>query len=121
MVDYTASETDTPDSLIAGDLKRVTDEIVILSGQVLVRGAVIGKVTASKKFILSLSGAADGSQTPVAVMAEAVDATAGDKRGPAYRTGEFNEAALTLGTGHTIASVKPLLRDAGIHLKKVIG
>lgn len=120
MPTYVASETDTPDNLIAGDLKRVTDEIVILSGQVLARGSVLGKVTASDKFILSLSAAVDGSQTPIAVLAEAVDATGGDKRGPAYRTGELNEAALVLGTGHTIASVRAPLRDVGIHLKKIV-
>lgn len=120
MTTYVVSESDTPDSLIAGDMKRVVDEVVILSGQVLVRGSVLGRVTSSDKFILSLSGASDGSEVAALVLAEDVDATAGDKRGPAYRTGEFDEASLVLGTGHTVASIKPQLRDAGIHLKKVV-
>jgi len=120
MTQYTATEADLPDNLIAGDLKRVTDEVVILSGQVLTRGSVVGLVTASDKMILSLSAAGDGSQTPAGILAEDVDATGGDKRAPLYRTGEFNPAALTLGAGHTIASIQAGLRDAGIHFKTVV-
>ena len=120
MPNYTQTENDVPDNLIAGDLKRVTDEVVIASGQNLVRGAVVGLVTATNKLILSASGATDGSQTPVGIMADDVDATVEDKTAPMYRTGEFNQDDLVLGTGHTIDSVKPTLRDAGIHLKKVI-
>jgi hypothetical protein len=113
--------TDSPDELIAGRFCLVTDEVVIASGQNLVRGSVIGKVTASNKFILSLSAAVDGSQTPVVILADDVDATGGDKRALVYRTGEFNEAALTFGTGHDADSVRAPLRDAGIHLKKITG
>lgn len=121
MPTYVSTETDAPDSLIAGDMKRVTDEVVIASGQNLVRGAVIGLITASNKFVLSLSAAGDGSQVAKAIVAEDIDATGGDKRAAVYRTGEFNQAALTFGTGHDADSVRDSLRDVGIHLKKVVG
>lgn len=119
-MDYVQTETDTPDVLIAGDMKRVTDEVVLISGQNLARGAVLGLITASNKFTLSLSAAGDGSEAPKLILAEAVDATAGDKRAAAYRTGEFNEAALVFGAGHDADSVRAPLRDLGMHLKKVI-
>lgn len=121
MTEYVETVTEAPDDLIAGDLKLVTDEIVIASGQVLTRRTVLGRVTASDKFVISLAGASDGSEVPRAILAEDVDATAGDKRGPAYRTGEFNEDALILGAGHTADSIRDGLRGLGIHLKKVVG
>jgi len=90
--------------------------VTILSGQVLLRGAVLGKITASSKYILSLSAAVDGSEVPDLILAEDCDATAGDKVGVAYEAGVFNSDAIILGTAHTIASVRAGLRDRGIHL-----
>lgn len=43
-------------------------------------------------------------------------ATGGDKELMAYYQGDFNEAALTLGTGHTLASIREGLRGKGIQL-----
>lgn len=73
-------------------------------------------VAAVDKYIMSLAAAEDGSQRPVAVLAEACDASAGDKVCLAYFAGEFDENELTLGTGHTVASVKDDLHDKGIRL-----
>lgn len=71
----------------------------------------------SGKYIKSLAAATDGSQTPVAILAEDADATSADVTTVAYVTGEFNTAAITFGTGHTAASVKAGLAALGIHLK----
>lgn len=107
-----------PDNLIAGDYPRVTEQAVIASGAgVLTRGTVLGKVTATGKFIKSASAAADGSQTPDRVLAEDVDASAADVTAPTYLSGEFNQRALVLGAGHTIASIKDGLRDKNIYIK----
>lgn len=106
----------TPDSLHAGDFPIRTRKVTIITGQNLVRGAVLGKITASGKFNLSASAAADGSQVPFAVLAEDVDATAADKEAVAYVSGDFNSTALTLGAGHTVASITDGLRDANIYL-----
>lgn len=105
------------DNLIAGSaVNAVTESIVIDTGN-LVRGSVLGKITATGKYVLSASAAADGSQTPVAILAEDADATSADVTTVAYLTGEFNTAALTLGAGHTVDSIKAGLRDLGIFLK----
>lgn len=111
----------TPDRLLAGDSPQVPRKITVLSGQVLARGAVLGKITASGKYILSLSAAVDGSQTPDLILADAVDATGGDKQAVAWATGEFNEFALVIGTAHTADSIREGLRIKGIHLIPVTG
>ena len=106
------------DTLIAGhNQKPITRDVTIVSGQTLVRGALLGKITASGKYNLSLVGAGDGSEVPVAILVVDTDASAGDLAAPIYEAGEFNEAAITFGTGHTVASVRDGLRDLGIHLK----
>lgn len=113
------AETYTPDNLIAGETKTVCDIVTIASGgTALNRGAVLGKITASGKYILSLSAAVDGSQTPYAILAEGCDPSAADVTNVAvYAKGEFNANALSFGTGHTAATVKAPLRDAGIYIK----
>lgn len=114
------SESYDPDRLIAGDLKLITRDVTIISGQNLVRGTVLGKITASGKYNKSLSTANDGSETPVAILADDVDASAGDKEGPIYEQGEFNDTEITLGASHTVASVRDGLRALGIHLKSPV-
>jgi hypothetical protein len=110
------SESFTPDRLHAGDFPIRTRDVTILSGQALTRGALLGKVTASGKYRLSESASVDGSEVPDAILAEDVDASAGDKSGIAYISGDFNEDAITYGTGHSAASVKDALRDKSIYL-----
>ncbi|SMF48021.1 Bacteriophage lambda head decoration protein D [Azospirillum oryzae] len=114
------SDVFTPDQLIAGRFPLVTDTVTLVSGQNLARGAVLGKITASGKYTLSLSASSDGSQVPSAILADAVDASGGDKLAGVYLAGEFNTNALTIGTGHTAASIKDTLRDAGIYLKTAV-
>lgn len=114
--------TYTPDNLIAGQTSLVTDSVTVAASDSLVRGSVLGKITADGKFILSASAAADGSQTPSVVLAEDCDASVADVTNVAvYVKGEFNEKALTLGTGHTTATIKEPLRDVGIYTKSSVG
>ena len=113
--------TYTPDSLLAGNAHLlVARKVTVLSGQVLPRGAVLGIVTASGKAILSLAAANDGSQTPDLILAEDVDATGADATALAYERGDFNALAITLGTGHTVASIREGLRAKGIALLTAI-
>lgn len=107
-----STATYDPNGLFAGDGPIITQPVTILSGQNMTRGAVLGKVTASGKYILSLAAANDGSQTPVGVLAIDCDATGGDKDAAVYFSGEFNAAKLTFGTGHTAATVNAALRAA---------
>ena len=110
-----------PDALLAGNAHLlVARKVIVLTGQVLSRGAVLGTITASGKTILSLAAAADGSQTPDLILAEDVDATDSDVTALAYERGDFNALAVTLGTGHTVASVRVGLRAKGITLLAAI-
>lgn len=113
---FAAEGTYTPDALIAGDFPVRTDKVTISSGQNLQRGALLGKITTGGEYVLSLSAASDGSQTPVAILAEDVDATGGDAQGIIYIAGDFNQDKITYGDDHTAASVKAGLRDLGIYL-----
>ncbi|CAN5858180.1 hypothetical protein BH11PSE13_BH11PSE13_12220 [soil metagenome] len=94
---------------------------ILLSGQNLKRGALVGRITASGKYVLSLSASSDGSQVPLAVLVHDTDATAGDTETLVYQRGDFNQAAMTFGTGQTPDSVRDALRDAGIFLHKPYG
>lgn len=106
-----------PCNLLAGEYPRIERIITIASGSALTKGSVLGRVTASGKFILSESDATDGSETPDAILAEDVDASAEDKQAIVYFSGEFNENALTLGTGHTVESIRAGLRSKSIFLR----
>lgn len=112
---FATEGTYAPDALIAGNAHLLVGRTVtIIAGQNLTRGAVLGKITASGKYNLSLSAAVDGSQTPDLVLAEDCDATAADTQALAYERGDFNANALTLGTAHTVASIRDGLRAKGI-------
>jgi len=107
----------TPDKLLAGNSDLlVSRKVTIITGQNILRGAVLGKITASGKYNLSLSGAADGSQTPDLVLAEDCNASAADTPAMAYARGDFATAGLTLGAAHTVASITEGLRAKGITL-----
>lgn len=116
----TSIGTYSPDNLIAGDYPLKGDEVTLESGQNLTRGALLGKVTASGEYKLSASGAGDGSETPVSVLAVDTDASASAYKAVAYFKGEFNKNAMTFGTGHTYASVKAALMQKGIILRDSI-
>lgn len=105
--------THDPGGLIAGDFPVQHRAVTIATGAAHVRGEVLGRVTASDKYILSASAAADGSQTPVAVLAEDVDASAGDKIAPVYFTGEFAADQLIFGAAHTADTVDASWRQTG--------
>lgn len=109
--------TFTPDRLVAQNAHLLhAESVTILSGQNLLRGALLGKITASGKYILSLSAAVNGSQTPAAILTDDVNATGGDVAAPAYFRGDFQAQAVILGASHTVASVREGLRAKGILL-----
>lgn len=67
------------------------DQVTVLSGQVLVAGAVVGKQTSGGKYVAyDNAGTDDGRRAVAGILMAAVDATAGDvttarvmRRGPA--------------------------------------
>lgn len=58
---------------------RSRDNVTILSGQNLLAGTVLGKITAGGKYVAFDTGNGDGSETGAAILLAACDATGGDK------------------------------------------
>lgn len=112
---YSAADPTTFQNLIQSD-DVTTRKVTILAGAAHVAGEVLGKITASGKYVLSLAAAADGSETPDMILAQDVDATGGDVEAIAYETVTVVASALTLGAGHTVASIREGLRDKGIKI-----
>jgi len=107
------------DNLIAGDFPLVTEGVTILDGQILTRGSLLGRITASGKYILSLSGAGDGSEVPRAIVIDKdVEPSGADEETGVYITGEFAEGEIIFGAGHDADSVRDALREKSIFLKK---
>lgn len=118
---FATEGTYSPDNLLAGSADNlIARKIIIVSGQNLARGAVIGKITASGKYALSLSGATDGSEVPDLILAETTDASGADTSALAYSRGDFTTQALTIGASHTAASITEGLRTKGIVLLSAI-
>ncbi len=68
----------------------------------------------SREWKLSLAAATDGSQVPDLVLSHPVDASDGPVEAIAYETAHVAGSGLTLGTGHTLASIREGLRLKGI-------
>jgi hypothetical protein len=65
MAGVTEQGTFTPDNLIGGDKKLVTEDVLVASGQNLVRGSVLGRVKVSVPTTGSLAGTGNGTCTAV--------------------------------------------------------
>lgn len=72
--------------------------------------------------VKSLAAATDGSQVPYCILADNYTlAAAAETSAVVYKTGDFNQEALTYGTGHTAATVKAALEDRNIYLHLLHG
>lgn len=113
------------DNLFAGTQVQpvVADEVVLdkgIDGEV-VRGTVLGRITASGNYVPVDSTATDGSEVAVCILAETVTVSStADKPAPAYFTGEFNQDALVFGGSDTFEDHKEALRARGIFLKSAV-
>ncbi|HBQ3048217.1 TPA: head decoration protein [Klebsiella quasipneumoniae subsp. similipneumoniae] len=105
-----------PDQLIAGTLQLVTDTGIITGGAYK-RGTVLGVITASGKYTLSVKTATDGSEKPVAILVDNVDASTADQNGGLYLMGEFNQNHIIFDNTWAIPALKTALRPLAIFLK----
>ena len=105
-----------PDQLVVSTLQLVTDSGTITGGTFL-RGTVLGKITASGKYTKSVNTATDGSQNPVAILVDNVDASTTDQNGGLYLMGEFNQNRIVYDNTWTVADLKSALRPLAIFLK----
>lgn len=108
-----------PDQLIAGTLQLVTDSGIITGGT-FQRGTVLGMITASGKYTKSVKTATDGSETPVAILVDNVDASTSDQNGGLYLMGEFNQNRIIFDNSWTVPALKAALRPLAIFLKDSI-
>lgn len=105
-----------PDQLVAGTLQLVTDTGLITGGA-FKRGTVLGLVAASGKYTQCVKTAEDGSQLPVAILVDDVDASSFDQNGGLYLMGEFNQHRIIFDNSWTTADLKKALRPLAIFLK----
>jgi len=111
---------ESPVPFVLGGYPLISQSETILSGQNIAAGAVLGKVTASGKYVLSLSGSSDGSQTPIAIAAVAIDASSADLAGPVFVSGLFDSNLLTYGTAHTAATVKDAFAGSPLFVENTL-
>lgn len=107
--------TFTPDELLVA-VEMAGVRTIASGAGVLARGAVLGKITATGKLTLSVVAANDGSQTPYAILAESIDASAADVNAVVYLAATVNSNSLSYGAGHSAATVFDPLRAVDIHV-----
>ena len=98
-----------------GDVETVT----VSANSTIKRGTVMGKITASGKYVTSLLASADGSQVASSVLAEDVTNSTGsavDIKAVVYKKGTFNSLGVTFGTGQTLANTKDSLHNVSIEI-----
>ena len=101
-------------------LNIVNEEIIVASGAgTLMPGTVLGKITASGKYVLHDVGLANGAQVAAAILFNGVDATAADKkavatvRGPATINGNDLTFKAAITDPNKKAAIQSL-RDKGM-------
>jgi hypothetical protein len=97
------SFTATTETWISGEADIVTAPMVIASGNSIAARTVLGQIAATGKLIPAVVGAVDGSDVPVAINVEAIDASAADVTGPVYLGGVFNPALAVWDASFTVA------------------
>lgn len=105
-----------PDQLIAGTLQLVTDTVTVAGG-VFKRGTVLGMITASGKYTKCVKTASDGSEKPVAILVDDVNASSAEQNGGVYLMGEFNQNRIMIDESWSITDMKSALRPLAIFLK----
>lgn len=84
---------------------------IIVTGQNLVAGAVLGKVTASGKYVEYDNGAVDGTEVATGILFDAVDASLADVEGAVMvnRDAEYNLSEVVWEAGQDQTA-----QDAGV-------
>lgn len=103
-----------PTSLFAGGDDFEWREVTVKQAGQLTRGTLLGRITATDKYIASVAGAADGSQLAanLVILAEDVDTTAGDVVAPVYMQGTFAFEKMTVDASWSFATLDAALRAA---------
>lgn len=121
-----SQNTKTYDNLIVAGYPITNRDMTLLSGEVVTRGQVLGKVTASGKLRAYNTANSDGSETPYAVAADDTDATGGDTVIAPYIQAHVSQDALIFAatddydTAAEILAVNDALQGRGIFVVKTL-
>ncbi len=75
----------------------------------------------SGNYVESIKTATDGSQNPIAVLADDADASGGSVSTAAYFMGEFNQDAVIFDASWTLSGLASILKPYKIILKAMTG
>ncbi|EIC3243770.1 head decoration protein [Escherichia coli] len=114
------SDAYQPDQLLCGPLQTVTKTVTVTGGAVYQRGTVLGCIADSGAFTLCVPSANDGSETPVAILADLADASSGDVLAGVYVMGEFNANRVIFDEGWDISVLTPALEKEKIFLRNPV-
>jgi hypothetical protein len=110
----------TYDNLLVGGSDFTTERGTLISGQTVVRGEALGKITSGGKLTSWGSGGSDdGHRTFYALAAEDGDASAGDVAISYYKTGVFAIDQVTISgeaSADDVSDIDATARDIGIIL-----
>ena len=112
---FETGSTEISELALGGNV--VSRRITLAAGQNLNRGSVLGRITASGKYVLAAAAASDGSQTPSAILAETCNAFGTDTQALGHFGGTYLEDALTFGLGVDALNARDALRGVGIFLQ----
>lgn len=114
------SERQEYDNLLTeATVKYTTGSEVLVKGNKLKRGAVLGYINGDDKVTLVNKSAQDTSNAVYAVLASDVDATEKDMTVPVYYSGGFNTSKLTFGDKDTYKDHKLSARKVAIFFNNV--
>jgi len=106
------------DNLLVGGKEFTTERGTLLSGQDVVRGEALGKITSGGKLkTWGTGGSDDGHRTFYAIAAEDCDATGGDTGISYYKTGVFVQGSITISgeaSADDVSDIDATARDIGI-------
>ncbi|HET9235909.1 MAG TPA: head decoration protein [Oligoflexus sp.] len=120
---YTKVAKFEPKGIRLGHEQIRRDSVVIEKGQKLVMGSILGRKP-NGKFVLCAAKnedgtpVTDGSEKAYCILQVDVDATDSDREGEIYRQCAAFWLDLTVGRGHTMASVVEDLAARGIFINK---
>lgn len=113
----------TPDNLIAGHEVPILVNGVVLAKQqgVLLRGTVVGIVSATGLAAPVDKSKTDGTEVPFGILTDDINTDQdSDVKTTSYVSGLFNSAALIFGGTDTVVDHETRLRERGIFVKENI-
>ena len=97
----------------------IIETVTVSGGAGMAKGSLLGKITATGKYVLSLPTASDGSESPSAILYDdLLEASDGDIKAVVSTSGTFNSTGVTFGAGHTVATTKDALHVVSIDIRE---